>query len=91
MLSGFARLDVADVFVQQLQVFLSRIVVNRGATTRTFLHVERETLGLDGLIGVRSRIVIGKGDRGNLKLARMTGYSQEVVNHRALHTVGSQL
>ena len=91
MLLGDARLDVADVLVQQFQVLLPGIVAHGGAAARALLHVQREALRLHRLVAARGRIIIGELHGRYLELALMAGYGEEVVNHGAFQPVGRQL
>ena len=90
MLLAGIRLNMTNIFVQQLQVFLTSIVTNL-RTTRAFSHIECKTFRLHRLIFLSSRIEEHKFNGWYLKLSRMTRNSKNIINHRALNTIGRQL
>ena len=91
MLAYIAHLDVTDVLSQELHVFLTTEVYDRiSATTLAFLNMDMEAIRLYRLILLLGRIEIGERDWRYVKVARMTGNGQEVVDHTALESVDSQ-
>ena len=90
MLTGVARLDIPDVLAQELEILLTGEVADTGRTG-ALLHLEREAFRLGRLVLMGGRIIIGELDRRYLVLALMTGHGEDIVDHRALQTIGRQL
>ena len=90
MLPSGVRLDMTNILVQQLQVFLACEIAYL-CTSGTFGHIKREALRLHRLVLTGCRIKEYKLHRWYFKLAWMTGHSEDVVNHRAFHAIRCQL
>ena len=89
-LAGFARLDIADVLIELLQACLIREVVD-STCSRAFGHIEGEALATSGLVTARGGVEVCELHWRYLVLALMARHNEEVVDLRALETVGSQL
>ena len=90
VLSGSVRLDMTDILVQQLQVFLSCEITHL-RTAGAFSHIEREALRLHRLILTGCGIKEHKLHRRYLELTGMTGHGEDIVDHRTFHTIRRQL
>ena len=90
LLACFSCLDITDVLIQFLQVFLPREVADTGGT-RAFSHIEREALAADSLITVGGGIKIGELHRRNLVLTLMTRHDEDIVDFGAFKAIGRQL
>ena len=90
MLLGITRLDVSNILVEELQVFLSCEVADCGSTACALLHIDGEGLGLNSLVTAGRSVIVCKFHRRNLELTLMAGNSQEVVDHRTLNAVGGK-
>ena len=79
MLLSIASLDITDILVKLLQVFLTREIANRRAA-RTLGHIKMEAFGLNSLVALRCGIKIGKLYWRNIVFALMARNNQEIVN-----------
>ena len=89
MLTGVTRMDIVYVAIQQLHILLSRISADI-TRTATFGHIKRKTFSSNGLILTVVDIVVDIFDGRNLKLACMSGHSQEVIDDRALQAISGK-
>ena len=90
MLTGITCLDISDILIQQLEILLTG-KVTYATVTRTLGDIESEALALYSLVFLCLSIEIDELDGRNLIFALMTGNSKDIVDHRALQTIGSEL
>ena len=84
VLFSLAQLDGVDILVLAGEIFrLARCAI-------ALLHLYLERLGLDGLVGILARIIIGELHRWDGIAALVARHGKEIVDHVALYAVGGE-
>ena len=90
MLVDIACLDISDILIKFLQIFLTREIAYR-RSTRSLGYIKLEGFRLNCLIALGTGIKVCKLYRRNFVFALMTRHYQYIVNLRTLDTSSCKL